>query len=107
MVIKHDALRVILKLSVSLENESWKTKQKQRNKVFSAYVVETREIVSLKHFKEIIKTAINDPDFLDSIVNGHEVWCFMCDPKTKHQSGERKLEDETKTKEISFSVPMS
>ena len=45
---------------------------------------------------------MNDPDFLHSIVNGHETWCFMCDPKTKHQSGERKLKDETKPKKCRF-----
>ena len=36
----------------------------------------------------IVETAENDPEFLDSIITGDESWCFKYDLETKRQSAE-------------------
>lgn len=57
----------------------------------------------MEHCKDIIETAENDPDFIDSIITGDETWCFKYDPESKHQSAEWKSKGEPKPKKIAFS----
>ena len=57
----------------------------------------------MEHCKDIVETAENDPEFLDSIIIGDESWCFKYDPETKRQSAEWKSKRRAKTKKIAFS----
>ena len=54
------------------------------------------------HCKDIVETAENDPEFLDSIITGDESWCFKYDPETKRQSAEWMSKGEPKPKKLRF-----
>ena len=36
--------------------------------------------------RDLIATAVSDPDFFKKIVTGDETWCFAYDPTTKRQT---------------------
>ena len=44
---------------------------------------EDQKIARVEYCKDIVETAENDPDFLDSIITGNESWCFKYDPESK------------------------
>ena len=63
---------------------------------------EDQKIARVEHCKDIVETAENDPEFLDSIITGNESWCFKYDPETKRQSTEWKSKGEPKPKKLRF-----
>lgn len=65
-------------------------------------LTEDQQIARVAHCRDIIQTAENDPDFLDSIITGDETWCFKYDPDTKRQSEQWKSKGEPKPQKLRF-----
>ena len=54
----------------------------------------------INHSRDIIAAAVNNPNFLKSIVTGDETWCFQYDPETKRQSAEWKSKNSPQAKKV-------
>lgn len=52
----------------------------------------------VRHSRDIVAAAENDPNFLKAIVTGDETWCFQYDPETKRQSAEWKSKNSPQAK---------
>lgn len=80
------------------------TKDLGKKKVCARFVPhelnEDQKHARVEHCKDIISTAENNPDFLDSIITGDETWCFKYDPETKRQTAQWKSKGEPKPKKL-------
>ncbi len=56
----------------------------------------------VSYSEDILQMISYQPDFLDKVVTGDEMWCFAYDPLTKRQSAEWVGEEELRLKKLKF-----